>query len=158
METICRSNSAMTFDGCPACAGAALDAVAQAGIYLLGRTAPDLAHEASGPLDRTYSLRVRLCSRSGEEIASDEIEVSQTISVVPLRHDLEASTDMIGEGEPTDELGDADAMKLEDFQTVLDRLELGPTDDGSIKGVIGGDLYGFDRFIGPFEIQVSPLG
>ncbi len=47
-------------------------------------------------------------------------------------------------------------MRLEDFQTVLDRLELAPLGNHGLCGRIAGRLYGFERSIGRFEVDVAP--
>ena len=51
MTVPCRSYSAQAFDSCPACVDAALDAVEQAGIYLLGRTASGVEDQLVGPFE-----------------------------------------------------------------------------------------------------------
>ena len=79
----CRSYSARAFDGCPACVGAAIDAVGQAGLYVLGRSAPDLIGRSDGPLEMSYRLKVRLLDELGEQLASDELRAEQTIEAVP---------------------------------------------------------------------------
>jgi hypothetical protein len=38
---------------------------------------------------------------------------------------------------------------------VIDKLELGPV-GGGMCGIIAGRLYGFERSIGRFEVEVSP--
>jgi hypothetical protein len=71
----------MEFDGCGACVDAALDAVTQAGMYVLVQTAPSLVGDSPTrrPLELAYSIRVRLVDETGTEIGSDEIEAEQDI-------------------------------------------------------------------------------
>ena len=96
-----------------------------------------------------YIVTVSLCDDDGREIGSDEIEVDQTISAVVT--DDEA-----------DEAGEAgeepSSMRLEDFQTVIDKLELAPAGTGSLSGMIVGRLYAYDHSIGLFEVTVAPKG
>ncbi|MGZ6265300.1 MAG: hypothetical protein ACXWN4_00145 [Candidatus Limnocylindrales bacterium] len=154
----CRSYSALTFDGCPACVGAVLDAIVQAGMFTLGRTAPGMAEQVEGPLDMEYALRVRLTDELGGELGTDEIEAEQTVSAIGIGGEEDggtvAETDEADEDEFETEHGAS--MRLEDFQTVLDRLELAPAGRHGQCGVIAGHLYGFDQLIGRFEIQVAP--
>jgi hypothetical protein len=156
--TACRSYSALTFDGCPACVGAALDAIVQAGMFTLGRTAPGMTSQVEGPLEMEYSLRVRLTDELGGEIGADEIAAEQTVSAVGIGGEQDGdpadATDEAEEEEADAEHGAS--MQLEDFQTVLDRLELAPAGSRGLCGLIAGHLYGFDRLIGLFEIQVAP--
>jgi hypothetical protein len=156
--TECRSYSALTFDGCPACVGAALDAIVQAGMYTLGRTAPGMARQIEGPLEMAYTLKVKLVDELGQEIGADEIAAEQTVSAIGIGGELDGdgidTTDEDEEnGEPTEH---GASMRLEDFQTVLDRLELAPAGSQGLCGLIAGHIYGFDHLIGLFEIQVAP--
>lgn len=156
---VCRSYSALTFDGCPACVGAALDATVQAGIYTLGRTAPGMTSQIEGTVEMVYALGVKLRDELGNEIGSDQIAAEQTVSAVGIGGDWDE-----GPVDTTDDAEESTAeaaehgtsMRLEDFQTVLDRLELAPAGPHGQCGVIAGHLYGFDRLIGLFEIQVAP--
>jgi hypothetical protein len=148
----CRSYSARAFDGCPACVGAALGAVGQAGLYVLGRTVPGLSYQTEGPLRMAYRMTVELIDESGEPYACDELEADQTIQAVQPVDDFTIAA------EPVDEETDLDSatMRLEDFQTVIDRLELAPAGARGVNGVIAGQLYGFEKSMGRFEIEVSP--
>ena len=155
--TACRSYSALTFDGCPVCAGAALDAVVQAGMFTLGRTAPGMADQAEGPLEMEYSLSVRLTDESGSELGADDIVAEQTFSAIGIGGELDGDgIDATDEYEDEDETEHGVSMRLDDFQTILDRLELAPAGPRGLSGLISGHLYGFDRLIGLFEIQVAP--
>jgi hypothetical protein len=155
MTVACRSYSALAFDGCPACVDAALDAVTQAGMYVLGQAAPSVTGRTPNPdpIEISYRLTVHLCNQAGRPIGQDEIEASQTLSAVPE----EGSWTY----EPADESEEGDrhpegSMLLDDFQTVLDLVQLAPTGFGGMGGAIRGQLYGFERPIGEFEIQVRP--
>lgn len=146
----CRSYSAQSFDGCPACVDSALDAVTQASAYLLGRSGPGFAPQAEHLVDMAYLLAVSLCDDDGREIGADDIEIDQTISRVETGADSDEIDDIDG-GD-----GERSSMRLEDFQTVIDKLELAPAGTGSLSGVIIGRLYAFERSIGLFEVKVSP--
>lgn len=160
MTVPCRSYPALTFDGCPACVGAALEAAEQAGIYVLGRTAPGLASQTAGPLEMAYRMKVRLFDETGEELAADELEAEQTIEAVrPDDESVEEVVDTADEDEDGGTGGDGEdhsTMRLDDFQTVLDRLELAPAGPRGLSGIIAGRLFGFERSIGEFEIEVAP--
>lgn len=158
--TECRSYSALVFDGCPACVGAALDAIVQAGMYTLGRTAPGMTNQTEGPLEMVYTLKVKVIDESGEEIGADEIAAEQTVSAIGIGGELDGdgidTTDEDVDEENGEETEHGASMRLEDFQTVLDRLELAPAGSQGLRGLIAGRIYGFDRLIGLFEIQVAP--
>ena len=96
-----------------------------------------------------YILGLSLCDDNGLEIGSDEIEVDQTISAVT------ADDESVEDGADGDE---PSSMRLEDFQTVIDKLELGPAGTASLRGVIVGRLYAYDNSIGLFEVTVAPKG
>lgn len=150
MLATCRSYSAQSFDGCPACVDSALEAVAQASMYLLGRSGPGLAPHSEDAVEVTYIMGVSLCDDDGREIGSDEIEVDQTISAV-MTDDEDDKADVVDDvdREPS-------SMRLEDFQTVIDKLELAPAGTGSLSGLIVGRVYAFERSIGLFEVKISP--
>jgi len=150
MLVTCRSYSAQSFDGCPACVDSALEAVAQASMYLLGRSGPGLAPHSDDAVEVTYIMGVSLCDDDGREIGSDEIEVDQTISAV-MTDDEDDKADVVDDvdHEPS-------SMRLEDFQTVIDKLELAPAGTGSLSGLIVGRVYAFERSIGLFEVKISP--
>ena len=152
MTVPCRSYSALAFDGCPSCVDAALDAVEQAGMYLLGRTAPGLATQTTGPLEMAYRMRVRLFDDTDEELATDEIEAEQAIEAVS---DEDESAEVWAETAQDDEESSS-SMRLDDFQTVLDRLQLAPAGPRGVSGTIAGRLFGFERSIGRFEIGIAP--
>ncbi len=166
----CRSYSAQEFDGCPSCVDAALDAVTQAGLYVVGQSAPALAplDRDDGPIDLTYSLKMRLIDDSNRQFADDEVRAQQTISAVaaeddPDGEDVEADPPdaepddspawaQTDGAEPRDPA--AGSMRLDDFQTVLDLLRLAPDPSGGVSGAINGRLFGFDRSICRFEMEV----
>jgi hypothetical protein len=152
----CRSYPALTFDGCPACVDAALDAIGQAGLYVLGRTAPDLAGQTQGPLKMNYLLRVQLFDESGEKIGSDEIGAEQTIEAIRLSDESAGDAGDAADAADADDATVRSSMRLEDFQTVLDRVELSPSGPHGLCGSIAGHLYAFERSIGAFEIEVVP--
>jgi len=152
MTVPCRSYSALAFDGCPSCVDAALDAVEQAGMYLLGRTAPGLATQTTGPLEMAYRMRVRLFDDTDEELATDEIEAEQAIEAVS---DDDEWAEVWAETAQDDEESSS-SMRLDDFQTVLDRLQLAPAGPHGVSGTIAGRLFGFERSIGRFEIGIAP--
>ena len=150
MLATCRSYSAQHFDGCDACVDSALDAVTQASLYLMARSSLDESGLVGEPKEIAYSLAVSLCDDGGRELGSDEIEVEQTIS----------GFEVAGEGDVDDAEADGDdypqsSMRLEDFQTVIDKLELGPDDEGSLRGVIVGRVYAYGESIGLFEVAVA---
>ena len=146
----CRSYASLEFDGCPACTDAALDATQQAALYVLGRAALDQPARGGGSIEMAYTMSIRVLDEQGRTIAQDQVSAEQTIGLV------EADDD-----EDEDEVADVRdyrhfaSMRLEDFQTVLDRLELMPMGSG-MCGVIAGRLYGFERSIGRFEVEVAP--
>jgi hypothetical protein len=154
---VCRSYSALAFDGCPACVGAALDAVAQAGLYVLGQAAPSIVGPAAAPasVEIAYRLVMRICDESGDPIGHDEIEASQTISAVP---EDDGWDEQAAEAAEEPEAGDeaVGSMRLDDFQTVLDLVQLAPAGRGGVAGAIRGQLFGFERPIGEFDIEVHP--
>ena len=152
MTVPCRSYSALAFDGCPSCVDAALEAVEQAGMYLLGRTAPGLATQTTGPLEMAYRMSVRLFDDSDEELATDEIEAEQAIEAVSA---YDESAETWAETAQDDEESSS-SMRLDDFQTVLDRLQLAPAGPHGVSGTIAGRLFGFERSIGRFEIGIAP--
>ena len=152
MTVPCRSYSALAFDGCPSCVDAALEAVEQAGMYLLGRTAPGLATQTAGPLEMAYRMRVRLFDDTDEELATDEIEAEQAIEAVS---DDDEWAEVWAETAQDDEESSS-SMRLDDFQTVLDRLQLAPAGPHGVSGTIAGRLFGFERSIGRFEIGIAP--
>ena len=149
----CRSCSAQVFDACPACVRAALGAVSRAGICALGRAAPEIAGLAVAPLEMSYRLRIRIRDSAGNQLAVDELEVSQTVEMVD---GAGGPDDVSGENAPDPAEPTRNSMRLEDFQTVFDRLELARAGKASVDGVITGELLGFDRLIGRFEILVAP--
>jgi len=150
MLATCRSYSAESFDGCPACVDSALDAVVQASAYLLGRSGPGFAPQCGRPVEIASILAVTLRDDDGGEIGSDEVEVDQTISEVQVAEADDASG-------PGDEFeGQESSMRLEDFQTVIDKLELATDGVGNSSGVIVGRLYAYNLSIGPFEVMVAP--
>lgn len=153
MLATCRSYSAQSFDGCPACVDSALEAVAQASMYLLGRSGPGLAPHSEDAVEVTYIMGVSLCDDDGREIGSDEIEVDQTISAV-MTDDEDDKADVVDDVDGGD--GERSSMRLEDFQTVIDKLELAPAGTGSLSGLIVGRVYAFERSIGLFEVKISP--
>jgi len=152
MTVPCRSYSALAFDGCPSCVDAALEAVEQAGMYLLGRTAPGLATQTAGPLEMAYRMRVRLFDDTDEELATDEIEAEQAIEAVS---DDDEWAEVWAETAQDDEESSS-SMRLDDFQTVLDRLQLAPAGPRGLSGTIAGRRFGFERSIGRFEIGIAP--
>jgi hypothetical protein len=163
MTVLCRSYSARAFDGCPACVDAALDAVSQAAVYVLGRTAPNLGTPGSVPVEMSYRIRVSIADARGALLASDELEVEQTIgSALPIDdfapppdepdqpNESDADPDGIGHDDGLSSMG------LDDFQTVLNRVELAPSGSRGMNGLISGDLFGFERLIGAFEASIEP--
>jgi hypothetical protein len=155
MTVACRSYSALAFDGCPACVDAALDAVTQAGMYVLGQAAPSVTGRTPNPepIEVSYRLTVRLCDPAGRPMGQDELEASHTLSAVPE----EGSWTYESADEPDDgNQSQPGSMRLEDFQTVLDLVQLTPAGFGGITGAIRGQLYGFERPIGEFEVEVRP--
>jgi hypothetical protein len=155
-QAACRSYSALTFDGCEACVDAALDATGQAAVYILGRAAPDMSNQFDGPVDMSYVLRIMLVDDMGKRLGSDEITVDQTISAVAGDDSLETDPQTTGQESDDEASGSATSMQLEDFQTVVDRLELAPAGAHGLCGSIAGHLYGYDRPIGVFWVEVTP--
>lgn len=146
MTVPCRSYLAQAFDGCPACLDAALDAVAQAGLYLLGRAAPSFSSRTTGRVEMSYRLNVRLYDDKGGELASDDMVADQTIEgVLEVKDQEEGSAD---EPETT--------MRLDDFQTIVDVLDLAPAGRDSVCGSIAGNLFGFSQLVGRFQVEIAP--
>ena len=159
MTVLCRSYSARAFDGWPACVDAALEAVSQAAAYVLGRTDPGLAGPAPGPLEMSNRIRITIHDEQGVQLGADELEVEQAIESVLPADDFAVApdaTDPEGEHDLEDDGHDPAAMGLEDFQTVLDRVEVGSAGSRGLCGLIAGDLYGFERLIGTFQALVEP--
>jgi hypothetical protein len=149
MTVPCRSYSAQEFDGCRACVDAALEAVAQAGMYVLGRAAPGLFGEADGPVGMAYGMKVRLYDQTGAEMAHDEIEAEQTVELVPAADDRDSDL-AIEDDEPES------TMRLDDFQTFMDRIAIDPEGSRHLSGEINGRLFGYELLIGRFEIELTP--
>ena len=158
MTGACRSYSALAFDGCPACVDAALDAIAQAGLYVLGQAAPSVAGRGpAGPsVEVSYRLVVCLCDETGVPIGDDQIEAAQTISAVPEDEAWGEEPLLPAEEEPAGGRHGEGSMRLDDFQTILDLVELAPAGKGGMTGSIRGKLFGFERPIGEFDIEVHP--
>lgn len=149
----CRSYASLEFDGCPACTDAALDATQQAALYVLGRAALELPARG-GSIEMATTMSIRILDEQGRTIAQDQIDAEQTIRAVETDEQDEEND----ESDADDEASRRDhfsGMRLEDFQTVLDRLELSPMGSG-MCGRMGGQLYGFERSIGRFEVEVAP--
>jgi hypothetical protein len=151
MTVPCRSYSAQTFDGCPACLDAALDAVTQAGLYLLGRAAPSLCGGSEGRIGMSYRLNVRLYDDRGGEMAADEVFADQSIEGVLELADREAT----GVGF-ADEIEPETSMRLDDFQAIVDNLELAPAGQDGACGSIDGNLFGFSQLVGRFTVEIAP--
>ncbi len=154
----CRSYSTGAFDGCTACVDAALDAIAQAVAYLVGRSAPELVGNGEGALDLAYRMTVRVTGDDGRAIGTDELTVEQSIEAVPAEDEPAISiarADDPGGEEDADDRPET-TMRLEDFQTVVDRLELWPQGEESVSGLVSGTLFGYERCIGRFEVVVGP--
>jgi hypothetical protein len=149
--TVCRSYSVQEFDSCPACLDAALEAVVNAAMYVLGHAAPSLASgdPESSPLEMAYRLKVQLFDDEDRPLAGDEYDTEQTVSAV-------AADDETAEAPEDDESGEepAGSMRLDDFQTLLDLVELAPAGSMSASGAIRGRLFGFERAICRFEVEV----
>ena len=148
----CRSYSSLEFDGCPSCVDAALEATEQAALYVLSRAALGQPAPMGDSIEMAYTMNVRILDEDGRTIGEDQIDAEQSIGF--------GGPDDAGEpGEATDPDGDDDTeaggMRLEDFQTVLDQLDLSPLGSG-MCGRISGRLYGFERSIGRFDVQVAP--
>jgi hypothetical protein len=173
MTVTCRSYSAQAFDGCPACVDAALEAVSQAGMYVLGRSNPGLFGLGEGPVGMACRMRVRLYDQHGAELAVDEIEAEQTVELVPALDDGPRQTQPsnrriapspsfdpgeVGEVEGADpeEVELESTMRLDDFQTVLDLVKLSPSGPGCMSGSIAGTIFGYDMMVGRFDIELFP--
>ncbi len=150
MTVPCRSYSAQTFDGCPACLDAALDAVTQAGLYLLGRAAPSLCGGAEGRIEMSYRLNVRLYDDKGGEMAADEVLVDQSVEGVLELADHETTEGGFGE-----DIEPETSMRLDDFQTTVDNLELAPAGRDGACGSIDGSLLGFGQVVGRFTVEIA---
>ena len=147
----CRSYASLEFDGCPACTEAALDATQQAALYVLGRAALDQPARG-GSIETATTMSVRILDEQGRTIAQDQLDVEQTISAVEADDEDDDTDETTDTAERLDRFS---GMRLEDFQTVLDQLELVPMGAG-MCGRIGGRLYGFERSIGRFEVDIAP--
>jgi hypothetical protein len=150
MLASCRSYSAQSFDGCPACVDSALEAVTQASMYLLGRAGQDISPTEDGQVSMAYTLGLSLCDDDGHEMGSDVIDVDQTVSAVQSDDEVDDANEV----HPDDD--ERSSMRLEDFQTAIDKLQLSPAGRGGLSGVIVGRLYAYDRSIGLFEVAVAP--
>jgi hypothetical protein len=103
----------------------------------------------------SYTLSIHLIDDDGKTIAADQIQADQSIELVPADDGLATEPDD-AEGDEFEEGDHATSMRLEDFQTVMDELQLAPLGQRGLCGRIGGRLYGFERSIGRFEIDVAP--
>jgi hypothetical protein len=108
-----------------------------------------------GRLDTSFRLILRLLDEAGELVASDELEAEQTIELVEPPDDF-GEPDVDGPNVDGGEYETYVSMRLEDFQTVFDELRLAPANGGSVSGFASGHLYGFERSVGRFEIEVCP--
>jgi hypothetical protein len=151
MTVPCRSYSAQAFDGCPACLDAALDAATQAGLYLLGRAAPSLWGGPEGRIEMSYRLSIRLYDDSGGELATDVMSADQSVEGVLELADREDTGHGISDpAEPET------SMRLDDFQTTIDSLELAPAGPNGACGAIVGNLFGFGQLVCRFAIDIAP--
>ena len=99
----------------------------------------------------SYRLTVRLYDDKGGVLASDEMFADQSIEgVLELTEEVGSQVD----------LGDQDApetsIRLDDFQTTIDRLQLAPTDRDGVCGSIDGNLFAFSQLIGRFAVEIGP--
>jgi len=115
-----------------------------------------LPFDTTRPIEVAYVLSVRLVDDDGQAIARDKIRTEQTISAVPAEDDLLTIDTEDGGADAEADDFDEGSMRLEDFQTVIDRLELAPLGRRGLCGTIAGRLYGFERSIGRFEVDVAP--
>jgi hypothetical protein len=138
-KAACGSRDAEEFDGCPACCASAVAATERTVSYVLRRAALRGPVELTGLDEPASAVRIRIVDGRGRTIALGE---------TPERGGEAASS-------PDD---DSLAMRPEDFETVLDRLDLGPLPGGGSEGSIAGRLYGFGRSIGRFEVEIAPPG
>lgn len=156
MTVPCRSYSSQEFDGCPACVDAALDAVTQAATYILGQAAPTLASRMPGsdPVELDFLLKVTLLDDDDRQIASDEIEVQQAVSAVEADAQWDDTGARLAASDESDDEGPQGSMRLDDFQTLIDVVDLASTGSGGASGAVHGRIYAFERPIGRFEIEV----
>jgi hypothetical protein len=145
----CRSYASLDFDGCPTCNDAALEAVEQATLYILGRAALDQPGRGGESIEMAYTMSVRVLDEQGRTMAQDQIAADQSIGFAPADRERGFADD------ETDTTDEGAGMRLEDFQTVIDRLDLGPLGSG-MCGQLAGHLYGFERLIGRFEVEIAP--
>jgi hypothetical protein len=129
-------------------------------MYILGQAAPTLASRLPGsdPLQMDYVLKVTLFDTEDREIATDEIEVDQEISAVAVadeRDDRGADPAADGEAGESGDEGPQGSMRLDDFQTLIDLVDLAPAGSAGARGAINGRIFGFERPIGRFEIEVG---
>lgn len=141
------------FDACPACADAAAAGIVAAVVYLLATAAPDaLANEVdpdAGSLHAAEAARIRLADQDGREIVDDELSISQTINVVD---EPETGPEAAAARPATT----GHVPQLEDFQTVVDRLQLHPLPHGGgLGGRIEGRLFARDRLVGRFQVEIG---
>lgn len=171
--TTCRSYSAQAFDGCAACRALALEAVAESALYVLARIAPGLVGQ-TGPVEVSHRLRIRLEDESGRELIADELEAEQTVGLADDDSSDEdavvtfegahaapgsASARQATEGRAAEVGTPESSMRPDDFQAVIDVLELAPAKgaaNGSASGRLAGSLFAYERLVGRFEIEVSP--
>ncbi len=151
-----------SFDRCEACSDVALDAIVQSVLYVLARAVPDALGQTE-VAHLGYRLRVRLEGEDGQEIAVDEVEADQDVSVEPAPDEWDVQPlDLAESPEPrTEEAVAAPSAPrahaaLDDFQAMIDRVVLVPRSPTEVSGSITGRLFGFERLIGPFEVLVSP--
>jgi hypothetical protein len=138
-KAACGSREAREFDGCPACCAAAVAATERTVSYVLRRAALRGPIELAGLDEPASAVRIRIVDARGLTIALGET----------VEHGDRAAS------WPDD---DPLAMRPDDFETVLDRLDLGPLPGGGSEGSIAGRLYAFGRSIGRFEVEIAPPG
>jgi hypothetical protein len=123
---------------------------------VLGRSVADLMGGLSEPLEISYRLEVRLVDEMGLELGTDELDADQTVGWAEPTDDF-AEPAGTTDGADAEDASDRPSMGLEDFQTVLERIELEAAGAQGVRGAISGRLFGFDQPIGRFEVQVRPF-
>jgi hypothetical protein len=107
----------------------------------------------------SYRLSICLYDDKGGELATDEIVADQSVEGVLEATDQEGratATEAEDPADLSDEVEPENTMRLDDFQTIIDILELAPAGQDSVCGSIAGNLFGFKQLVGRFEVEIAP--
>jgi hypothetical protein len=69
--------------------------------------------------------------------------------------DDDEGADRVYSDDTSEDLNDKSTMRLDDFQTALDAIQLAPSGPAGIGGTIRGRLFAYDLPIGLFEMEIG---